>query len=131
MNCEYITQCGGLNRRENYRESETKNMQLRLQSYSASMAEDTPVYREALAASKPVIRRHRFAICSHHTAGDEQSARAENSATDNIGFALAAEIIAPAFRKKRMRHRLLNRLQSNRDRLGLLLDFRDAKRKKS
>jgi len=94
MNYEHKTQCGGLNRIENYRESETINMQLRLQSYSASMAEDIPVCHEALAALKPVFRRDRLAICSHHTADDEQSARAEISAADNIGFAPAAEFVA-------------------------------------
>ena len=123
MNYKHPTPCGALNRRELHLMSININMQSRLQSYLAPPAEGTHVCYEVLAASKPVLWRHRVTRPLHHTASDEPSARAGIPAAEHFGFVPAAERFAPALKTKRMRHRLLNRLKSNRDRQIFLMNF--------
>ena len=71
---------------------------------------------ESRMASKPATRRRRNYSRTRHTAGDEQTARAAYAVAGISGFAPVAGQSAPLFNKKQSRRRLLNRLQSNRDR---------------
>jgi len=92
------------------------NYKLKLDMPKARGAYSQSCY-EAHIASKPATRRRRNFRRTRHTVGDGQTARAVYAAAGISDFAPAVGHGVPLlFKKKQSRRRLLNRLQSNRDR---------------